>query len=208
MPITYKNRIHSKHGNKHGNKRGKYSKHDKTKAGFVSASARAMLESIEAIAANNFLHTLQAIHNIYPRLILKARQYADFTNSVVTSYEYRRKNIPHAMLTILSEISIVSRRVNHLIKCHDEHGILQDELERNGVNDMQAFIILTRRNIDDLDQQMRVYTQDALDDYRGAEMGIETRPTMRNSTTRRTDAIVRPHRVIRTQALTRRIRSI
>ena len=189
MPITYKNRIHSKHGNKHGNKRGKYSKHDKTKAGFVSASARAMLESIEAIAANNFLHTLQAIHNIYPRLI-------------------RRKNIPHAMLTILSEISIVSRRVNHLIKCHDEHGILQDELERNGVNDMQAFIILTRRNIDDLDQQMRVYTQDALDDYRGAEMGIETRPTMRNSTTRRTDAIVRPHRVIRTQALTRRIRSI
>ena len=200
MSKTYKKKHYSK--NKH------YAKKNKPKAGYLGpASTRALLASIETMAEHRIEEITQSITRIYPILIIKVRQYKAFINSVFTSYEYRRKNIPSILLTMITQIRTVLERVNHIIRLYNEPGFLQSELAANGYNDIVAFIGLTQRNIIDIDANMQYYTQNALDDYKGAQLGIETQPNMRNNTTRRTDAIVRPPRTTRAQALTRRIRS-
>jgi len=200
MLKTYKKR-------EYGKKR-RYAKKNKTKAGYLGpASTRALLASIETMAENRIAEITQSIARIAPTLIIKVGQYKAFINSVFTSYEYRRKNIPYVLLTMITQIRAVLERVNHLLRFYNEPGFLQRELAINGYNDIVAFIGLTIDNMEDLENNMRDYTQNALDDYRGAQLGIETQPTMRNTTTRRTDAIVRPPRTTRAQALTRRTRS-
>jgi len=179
----------------------------KVKAGFVSARARELLASIEATLIQNHARLAQSIARIVPILVLKSRQYKAFINSVTTSYEYKRKNIPSILLTMLAQSNTVLQRVNHLLRFHNEPGFLQAELGRHGVNAIVAFIELTLTSMEELEETMNDYTQNALADYRGAQLGIETQPNMRNRTTRNTDAIVRPPRTIRAQALTRRIRS-
>jgi hypothetical protein len=196
------------HKKKQFYKRKHYAKKNKPKAGYLGpASTRALLASIETMAEHRIAEITQSITRIYPTLIIKVRQYKSFINSVFTSYEYRRKNIPSILLTMITQIRTVLERVNHLLRLYNEPGFLQRELAVNGYNDIVAFIALTQRNIIDIDANMQYYTQNALDDYKGAQLGIETQPNMRNSTTRRTDAIVRPPRTARAQALTRRIRS-
>jgi len=195
------------HKKKHYSKKKHYAKKNKPKAGKnAQAESRELLASIQAYQLQ-LEEITQSITRIYPILIIKVRQYKTFINSVFTSYEYRRKNIPSILLTMITQIRTVLERVNHIIRFYNEPGFLQSELAANGYNDIVAFIALTQRNIIDLDANMQYYTQNALDDYKGAQLGIETQPNMRNSTTRRTDAIVRPPRTARAQALTRRIRS-
>jgi hypothetical protein len=199
MPKTYKRKnIKKKH----------YAKKNKLEAGYLGpASTRALLASIETMAEHRIAEITQSITRIYPILIIKVRQYKAFINSVFTSYEYRRKNIPSILLTMITQIRTVLERVNHIIRFYNEPGFLQSELAANGYNDIVAFIGLTIDNMEDLEDRMRDYTQNAVDDYRGAQLGVETQPNMRNTTTRRTDAIVRPPRTERARALTRRIRS-
>ena len=193
MPKTYKNK--------------RYAKKNKNKAGKnAQAESRELLASIQAYQLQ-LEELTQSIARIYPTLVIKVRQYKAFINSVFTSYEYRRKNIPSVLLTMITQIRTVLERVNHIIRFYNEPGFLQRELAVNGYNDIVAFIALTQRNIIDLDANMQYYTQNALDDYKGAQLGIETQPNMRNTTTRRTDAIVRPPRTERARALTRRTRS-
>ena len=188
-------------------KKKHYAKKNKPKAGKnAQAESRELLASIQAYQLQ-LEEITQSITRIYPILIIKVRQYKTFINSVFTSYEYRRKNIPSILLTMITQIRTVLERVNHLLRLYNEPGFLQRELAVNSYNDIVAFIALTQRNIIDLDANMQYYTQNALDDYKGAQLGIETQPNMRNNTTRRTDAIVRPPRTARAQALTRRIRS-
>ena len=195
------------HKKKHYSKKKHYAKKNKPKAGKnAQAESRELLASIQAYQLQ-LEEITQSITRIYPILIIKVRQYKTFINSVFTSYEYRRKNIPSILLTMITQIRTVLERVNHIIRFYNEPGFLQSELAANGYNDIVAFIALTQRNIIDLDANMQYYTQNALDDYKGAQLGIETQPNMRNNTTRRTDAIVRPPRTARAQALTRRIRS-
>jgi hypothetical protein len=195
MPKTYKNR-------KHLNK-----KKNKNKAGKnAQAESRELLASIQAYQLQ-LEELTQSIARIYPTLVIKVRQYKAFINSVFTSYEYRRKNIPSVLLTMITQINLVLEEVNHLIRFHNEAGFLQRELAENGYNDIVDFIGLIIGNMEDLENNMRNYTQNALDDYKGAQLGIETQPAIRNRTTRRTDAIVRPPRTERARALTRRTRS-
>ena len=193
MPKTYKNK--------------RYAKKNKNKAGKnVQAESRELLASIQAYQLQ-LEELTQSITRIYPTLVIKVRQYKAFINSVFTSYEYRRKNIPSVLLTMITQINLVLEEVNHLIRFHNEAGFLQRELAENGYNDIVDFIGLIIDNMEDLENNMRNYTQSALDDYQGAQLGIETQPNMRNTTTRRTDAIVRPPRTERARALTRRTRS-
>lgn len=180
----------------------------KANAGHVSAQARELLAAIEATLIQNHAQLAQSIARIAPILVLKSRQYKAFINSITTSYEYKRKNIPSILLTMLAQSSTVLQRVNHLLRFHNEPGFLQAELGSRGLNAISAFIELTLTSMEELEDTMRDYTQNALADYRGAQLGIETQPNMRNRTTRYTDAIVRPARTTRAQALTRRIRSI
>lgn len=189
----------------HKNKR--YAKKNKNKAGKnAQAESRELLASIQAYQLQ-LEELTQSIARIYPTLVIKVRQYKAFINSVFTSYEYRRKNIPSVLLTMITQINLVLEEVNHLIRFHNEAGFLQRELAENGYNDIVDFIGLIIDNMEDLENNMRNYTQSALDDYKGAQLGIETQPNMRNTTTRRTDAIVRPPRTERARALTRRTRS-
>jgi hypothetical protein len=193
MPKTYKNKRNTK---KNKNKAGKN----------AEAESRELLASIQAYQLQ-LEELTQSIARIYPTLVIKVRQYKAFINSVFTSYEYRRKNIPSVLLTMITQINLVLEEVNHLIRFHNEAGFLQRELAENGYNDIVDFIGLIIGNMEDLENNMRNYTQSALDDYQGAQLGIETQPNMRNTTTRRTDAIVRPPRTERARALTRRTRS-
>lgn len=189
----------------HKNKR--YAKKNKNKAGKnAQAESRELLASIQAYQLQ-LEELTQSIARIYPTLIIKVRQYKAFINSVYTSYEYRRKNIPSVLLTMITQINLALEEVNHLIRFHNEAGFLQRELAENGYNDIVDFIGLIIGNMEDLENNMQIYTQNALDDYKGAQLGIETQPNMRNTTTRRTDAIVRPPRTERARALTRRTRS-
>jgi len=200
MPKTYKNKEYKK--------KRHYAKKNKTKAGYLGpASTRALLASTETMAQHRIAEITQSVTRIAPTLIVKVGQYKAFINSVFTSYEYRRKNIPSVLLTMITQIRAVLERVNHVLRFHTEPEFLQRELAINGYNDIVAFIGLTIDNMEDLEDRMRDYTRNALDDYRGSQLGIETQPTMRNSTTRRTDAIVRPPRTERARALTRRTRS-
>lgn len=195
------------HKKKHYSKKKHYIKKTKIQAGKnAQAESRELLASIQGYQLQ-LEEIAQSIARIAPTLIIKVGQYKAFINSVFTSYEYRRKNIPSILLTMITQIRTVLERVNHLLRFYNEPGFLQSELVANGYNDIVAFIGLTIDNMEDLENNMRDYTQNALDDYRGAQLGVETQPNMRNTTTRRTDAIVRPPRTTRAQALTRRIRS-
>jgi hypothetical protein len=200
MPKQYKKKTRTK--------KAKAKAKAKANAGHVSAQARELLAAIEATLIQNHAQLAQSIARIAPILVLKSTQYKAFINSVTTSYEYRRKNIPSILLTMLVQSGTVLQRVNHLLRFHNEPGFLQDELRRRGLNAISAFIELTLTSMEELEETMNDYTQSALADYRGAQLGIETQPNMRNRTTRYTDAIVRPARTTRAQALTRRIRSI
>jgi len=82
-----------------------------------------------------------------------------------------------------------------------------ERILRHGFNDIVTFIDLTITNMEDIEDKMQRHTQSALDDYKGAQLGVEIRPAIRNNTTRNTDAIVRPPRTTRARALTRRTRS-
>ena len=199
MPKTHKKKRYSK--KKH------YIKKTKIQAGKnAEAELLELLASIQGYQLQ-LEEIAQSISIIAPTLIIKVGQYKAFINSVFTSYEYRRKNIPSILLTMITQIRTVLERVNHIIRFYNEPGFLQSELAANGYNDIVAFIGLTIDNMEDLENNMRDYTQNALDDYRGAQLGIETQPALRNITTRRTDAIVRPPRTERARALTRRTRS-
>ena len=188
-------------------KKRKYSKKLKKTGGYFPESNIELLASIESTLAQNYAQLTQTINTIYPTLSFKVRQYKAFINSVITSYEYNQKNIPIVLLRLISQMRTVLERLNHLIRLRTEPGFLQAELGRNGYNDMVTFIELTITNIENIEERMQHYTQSALNDYRGAQLGVETQPAIRNYTNRRTDAIVRPPRTIRAQALTRRIRS-
>jgi hypothetical protein len=204
MPKTYKRKNIKK---KHYSKKKHYIKKTKIQAGKnTEAESRELLASIQGYQLQ-LEEITQSIARIAPTLIIKVGQYKAFINSVFTSYEYRRKNIPSVLLTMITQIRAVLERVNHVLRFHTEPEFLQRELAINGYNDIVAFIGLTIDNMEDLEDRMRDYTQNALDDYRGAQLGVETQPTMRNNTTRRTDAIVRPPRTERARALTRRTRS-
>ena len=189
-------------------KKRKYSKKLKKTGGYFPESNIELLASIESTLAQNYAQLTQTINTIYPTLSFKVRQYKAFINSVITSYEYNQKNIPVVLLRLISQMRTILERLNHLIRLRTEPGFLQAELGRDGYNDMVTFIELTITNIEDIEERMQDYTQSVLDDYRGAQLGVETRPAIRNYTNRRTDAIVRPPRTTRARALTRRTRSI
>ena len=196
------------HKKKHYSKKKHYIKKTKIQAGKnAQAESRELLASIQGYQLQ-LEEITQSIARIAPTLIIKVGEYKDFINNVFTSYEYRRKNIPSVLLTIISQIRVVLERVNHLLRFYNEPGFLQSELAANGYNDIVAFIGLTIDNMEDLENNMQIYTQNALDDYKGAQLGIETQPNMRNTTTRRADAIIRPLNPERLTAITRRTRSI
>jgi hypothetical protein len=193
MPKRYKNKTHRKK--------------TKTQAGKnAEAESRELLASIQAYQLQ-LEQLTQMLATMHPVLQAKSTQYTLISNSMLTSYEYDHRNIPSVLLIMLHSILPVIKSINHLLRCHNEPAFLVSELARHGYNNFMSFIGLTLSNMEELDEKLVDYRSSVLADYRGAQLGVETQPTMRNRTSRRTDAIVRPGHETREQSLTRRTQS-
>ena len=195
MPKTYKKSIIRKKNKARSRERPR----SRRRAGRVDEErARALLEIIEL---------RQAINSISSLLVLKASEYRAYINDVSTTHGYNHKNIPIVLLRLVTQIDNVLKRITHLLRCHNDYLFLQAELEQNGYNNMVSFIDLTLTSMEEVEQRMQRYTLTKLDDYVGAQLGIEIQPVIRNRTYRMADAITRHPDSERTRAITRKTRS-
>ena len=145
---------------------------------------------------------------IYNSLYLKELQLAAFVNSVNTSYEFNTSNTPSVLLQILPQVNNVLMRIRHILRFHNEPQFLRAEFREVGFFALRTFLLNTILEGRRIDTILADYRANMVADYNmAAQYGIETQPAMRNTTTRRTDAIVRPPRTARAQAITRRTRS-
>lgn len=144
---------------------------------------------------------------IYNSLYLKELQLTAFVNSVNTSYEFNTSNTPSVLLQILPQVNNVLMRIRHILRFHNEPQFLRAEFREVGFFALRTFLLNTILEGRRIDTILADYRANMVADYNMAQIGIETQPAMRNYTTRRTDAIVRPPRTARAQAITRRTRS-
>ena len=145
---------------------------------------------------------------IYNPLYLKELQLTAFVNSVNTSYEFNTSNTPSVLLQILPQVNNVLIRIRHILRFHNEPQFLRAEFREVGFIALRTFLLNTILEGRRIDTILADYRANMVADYNmAAQYGIETQPAMRNYTTRRTDAIVRPPRTARAQAITRRTRS-
>jgi len=145
---------------------------------------------------------------IYNPLYLKELQLTAFVNSVNTSYEFNTSNTPSVLLQILPQVNNVLMRIRHILRFHNEPQFLRAEFREVGLFALRTFLLNTILEGRRIDTILADYRANMVADYNmAAQYGIETQPAMRNTTTRRTDAIVRPPRTARAQAITRRTRS-
>ena len=135
-------------------------------------------------------------------------QLAAFVNSVNTTYEFNTRNTPNVLLQILPQVTNVLIRIRHILRFHNDPQFLQAEFREVGFIALRTFILNTIGETRRIHNIIGDYRANMVADYNMAQIGVETQPNMRNYTTRRTDAIVRPPRTTRAQALTRRTRSI
>ena len=145
---------------------------------------------------------------IYNSLYLKEQQFASFVNSINTSYEFNTRNTPRVLLQILPEVNNVLMRIRYILRFHNEPQFLRAVFREDGFFALRTFILNTILEGRRIDTIIADYRANMVVDYNmAAQYGIETQPVMRNTTTHRTDAIIRPPHPERTIALTRRIRS-
>lgn len=146
---------------------------------------------------------------IYNSLYLKELQLAAFVNNVNTSYEFNTRNTPRVLLQILPQVNNVLMRIRHILRFHNEPQFLRAEFREVGFFPLRTFLLNTIVEGRRIDTMLADYRANMVVDYNmAAQYGIETQPDMRNTTTHRTDAIIRPPNPERTRALTRRTRSI
>ena len=143
----------------------------------------------------------------YNYFYLTELQLAAFVNSVNTSYEFNTRNTPDVLLQILPEINNVLIRIRHILRFRNEPQFLEAEFREVGYFALRTFILNTIGDTRRIHSIIGNYRANSVADYNMAQIGVESQPALRNYTTRRTDAIVRPPRTTRAQALTRRIRS-
>ena len=156
----------------------------------------------------NLQRLTSAISNNYNFFYLTELQLAAFVNSVNTTYEFNTRNTPNVLLQILPQVTNVLIRIRHILRFHNDPQFLQAEFREVGFIALRTFILNTIGETRRIHNIIGDYRANMVADYNMAQIGVETQPNMRNYTTRRTDAIVRPPRTTRAQALTRRTRSI
>jgi len=130
-----------------------------------------------------------------------------FIDSINTTYEFDDKKTPGYLLNIKPMVKDAIRQSNMLLALKRNDDLLKEMFKKAGYNKLGKTIVTSIHNIRNSIVLIQNYKNIALDDYRGAELGVETQPSVRNTTSRRVDSIIRPPRTIRAQAMTRRIRS-
>ena len=127
-----------------------------------------------------------------------------FIDSVKTTYEFDDKKTPQYLLNIKPMAEIAEQQAIMLIILKTEPETLNMEFKRIGYNNLGMTIITSIDNIRNIVQAIQNFKNIAIQDYRGAQLGIETQPHLRNTTTRRVDSIIRPPRTTRALAMSTR----
>lgn len=143
----------------------------------------------------------------YNFFYLTELQLASFVNSINTSYEFNTRNTPDVLLQMLPEVNNVLMRIRHILRFRNEPQFLEAEFREVGYFALRTFILNTIGDTRRIHSIIVHYRANMVADYNMAQIGVESQPALRNHTIRRTDAIVRPPRTTRSQALIRRIRS-
>jgi len=130
-----------------------------------------------------------------------------FVDSVNTTYEFDNKKTPGYLLNVKPMAETAIRQSKMLLGLKTNPGALEGMFNRVGYNNLAITIVTSIHNIRNTIVAIQGFRNIAVDDYRGAELGIETQPHVRNRTTRRVDSVIRPPRTTRAQVMTRRIRS-
>jgi len=131
-----------------------------------------------------------------------------FLKSVNTTYEYSDRQTPRYLLDIRPQVESALRQTKMLIGLKRNPDALRRMFKRAGYRRLGITVATSINNIQNAIAAIQAYRQIAVDDYRGAEMGIESHPRLRSNATRKIDAISRPPRTMRQHAMTsRRARS-
>lgn len=130
-----------------------------------------------------------------------------FIDSINTTYEFDDKKTPGYLLNIKPMVKDAIRQSNMLLGLKRNDDLLKEMFKKAGYNKLCITIVTSIHNIRNSIVLIQNYKDIVLNDYRGAELGVETQPSVRNTTSRRVDSIIRLPRTIRAQAMTRRIRS-
>ena len=161
----------------------------------------------DRVKQKNLQKLISIITRSYNFFYLTELQLAAFITSVNTTYEFNTRNTPDILLQMLPEVTNVLIRIRHILRFHREPQFLQAEFREVGFIALRTFLLNTIREARHIHNIIRHYRANMVADYNMAQIGVESQPRMRNYTIRRTDAIVRPPRTIRSIALTRRTRS-
>ena len=216
-----KNRKHRKHSKKQKRKAGTLQSFRGTKVALANLEQRGITRAVsnkifrdfaastiqDRAKQKNLQRLTSVISNNYNFFYLTELQLAAFVNSVNTAYEFNTTNTPDVLLQILPEVNDVLIRIRHILRFHREPQFLQAEFREVGYFALRTFLLNTIGKARRIHNIIGHYRANMVADYNMAQLGVESQPNMRNYTTRRTDAIVRPPRTTRAQALTRRIRS-
>ena len=202
MPKTYKNRKHPK---KIKNKAGSLRSFRETRSALRDLDRRGIPQEVSDIIFREFsasriqdkfheknLQRIVSLLNQYPmylRFSNSERRLLYFINSVNTQYEF---NDEQNMLPLLDDTLV---RVRRIIRFYNEPEFLQSQLKIDGYLALRNYILDTVSRISNVNSLMRRYMNGSLNDYRMSQFGIEIQPTLRNTTTRRAYAIVRPPQI-------------
>jgi len=148
---------------------------------------------------------LKVITNHELQMFLTALEH--FVDSVNTTYEFDDKKTPGYLLNVKLMAETAIRQTKMLLGLKMNSETLKTMFNRVGYNNLAITIVTSINNIKNTIIAIQNFTNIAVDDYRGAQLGIETQPLVRNTTTRRVDSVIRPPRTTRAQAMTRRVRS-
>ena len=217
-----KHRKHRKHSKKQKRKAGTLQSFRGTKVALANLEQRGITRAVsnkifrdfaastiqDRVKQKNLQRLTTLLAQIYNFFYLTEVQLASFVNSVNTTYEFNTRNTPNVLLQILPQVTNVLIRIRHILRFHNDPQFLQAEFREVGFIALRTFILNTIGETRRIHNIIGDYRANMVADYNMAQIGVETQPNMRNYTTRRTDAIVRPPRTTRAQALTRRIRSI
>lgn len=217
-----KHRKHRKHSKKQKRKAGTLQSFRGTKVALANLEQRGITRVLsnkifrefaastiqDRVKQKNLQRLTALLAQIYNFFYLTEVQLASFVNSVNTTYEFNTRNTPDVLLQILPRVNNALIRIRHILRFHNDPQFLQAEFREVGFIALRTFILNTIGETRRIHNIIGDYRANMVADYNMAQIGVETQPNMRNYTTRRTDAIVRPPRTTRAQALTRRIRSI
>ena len=131
-----------------------------------------------------------------------------FIDSINTTYEFDDKKTPGYLLNIKPMVEDAIRQSNMLLGLKRNDDLLKKMFKKAGYNKLCITIVTSMHNIRNSIVLIENYKNITIHDYRGAKLGIEPQPSVRNTTTRRIDSIIRTPKTMRSKAITRKTRSI